>query len=98
MDLGFTAARRLRKDSQRVRGFNAAALLKFRNPIGYSFDHFTRRFTSSGSFHLGYYWPGLFAFFDYSDCFLLRHCFFFELPVGIYSYPTNFSPHSSQIH
>ncbi len=73
-NLGFTATRRLRKDSQRIRGFSAATLLKLGNPIGYSFNHFARRFTSSSSgFHLDR-GPGLFAFFDYSNCFLLRHC------------------------
>ena len=80
-DLGFTATRRLRKDSQCGRGFIAAALLKLRNPIGYSFHHFARRFTSSSCFHLGCCGPGLFAFFDYSDCFLLRHCFFSSFPL-----------------
>jgi hypothetical protein len=94
--LCFTATRSLGEDPQRIRRFSAATLLELVNPIGHGSDHITRRFTSSVCLNLGCR-PGLLTLFDDSDCFLLRHCCFFELPVGIYSYRTNLPSRSSQI-
>ena len=80
--LGFTATRRLREDSQRVRGFCAAALLKFIDPVGHGIDHVARRFTCGVlSLGCGRSDDLLFTLFNYANCFLLRHCCIFELPV-----------------
>ena len=96
--LSFTATRRLREDSQCVRGFCAAALLKFVHPVGHRIDHIARRFTCRVlSLGCGRSDDLLFTLFDYANCFLLRHCCFFELPVWNLSYRTNFASLSSQI-
>jgi hypothetical protein len=81
--LGFTATRCFREDSQRIRGLCAAALLKLVNPIGHGPYHIARRFTCSIGFSLSR-GPELFTLFDYSNCFLLRHCCSSELPVEFY--------------
>ena len=80
--LSFTATRRLREDSQCVRGFCAAALLKFVDPVGHRIDHIARRFTCRVlSLACGWSDDLLLTLFDYANCFLLRHCCIFELPV-----------------
>ena len=50
--LGLTAARCLRDQPQRVGGFITAFLLKFCNPIGHSFHHIPRRFSSGSCLNL----------------------------------------------
>src|SRR5688572_9049366 len=80
--LSFTATRRLREDSQRSRGLNAAALLEFVDPVGHGFHHIARSFTRRVGLSLGYRRANLlFTLFNYSNCFLLRHCFFLSFPL-----------------
>jgi len=51
--LGFTATRRLRKDSQRVGGLSTAALLELVDPVRYRINHIARRLACRISLSLG---------------------------------------------
>ncbi len=68
--LGFATARCLREETERIRRFCTASLLKLINPIGDRSNHIARRFTGCVDLWLGY-WTVLFALFNYSNCFLL---------------------------
>ena len=75
--LGFAAPRCLRKHPQRIRRLSAAFLLELRDPVGHSLNHIARRLTSGSCFYLNN-GTGFLALLDNLDCFLLRHCFYFE--------------------
>ena len=79
-DLGLTATRRFGKDPQRVGGFRPTPLLKFVDPLGHRLNHIARRFTSGICLCLND-WARFFTLLYYANCFLVRHCYFFEFSV-----------------
>ena len=82
IDLGFATPRRLGKHSQRICRLSAAFLLELRNPVGDGLNHVARRFTCGCCFCLND-WTGFLALLDNLDCFLLRHCFYFEFVESV---------------
>jgi len=82
IELGFATPRRLGKHSQRICRLGAALLLKLRDPVSHSLNHVARRFTCGCCFCLND-WTGFLALLDNLDCFLLRHCFYFEFVESV---------------
>jgi len=80
--LGFATPRRLGKHSQRICRLGAAFLLKLRDPVSHGLNHVARRFTCGCCFCLND-WTGFLALLDNLDCFLLRHCFYFEFVESV---------------